>query len=58
MYAIDMANRLGNVGLLWEMGAGKTGGLINILRDLYATEGRLKRTLILSPAVTLYNWQE
>jgi len=58
MYAIDMAKRLGNVGLLWEMGAGKTGGLINILRDLYATDGRLKRTLILSPAVTLYNWKE
>jgi len=56
--AIEMAKKHDNLGLLWEMGTGKTGGVINILRMLYQEEGRLRKTLILSPLVTLLNWQE
>lgn len=36
---------------------GKTGGIINILRQVYASNGALQRTLILSPLVTLFNWK-
>jgi SNF2 family DNA or RNA helicase len=46
-----------DLALLWEMGTGKTGGIINILRDKYATAGRVRRTLIVSPLVTLFNWK-
>lgn len=47
-----------DVALFWEMGTGKTFGLINILRLKYGKNKRLMRTLILSPIVTLHNWQE
>ncbi len=57
LYAIEMARKVGNIGLLHEMGSGKTGCVINIMRDLFAKKQRIRRTLVLSPAVTLYNWQ-
>lgn len=47
-----------NLGLFWEVGTGKTGATINILRYLYAQKGQVLKTLILSPLVTLYNWKE
>lgn len=56
--ALEMAKEHDNLGLLWEMGTGKTGGMINILRQKYMEEGRLRKTLILSPLVTLLNWKE
>jgi len=56
--ALDLAEAHRDVGLLWEMGAGKTGGVINILRTKYAKKGRVMRTLILSPLVTLHNWKD
>lgn len=36
---------------------GKTGGMINVLRYHYGKVGRVRRTLILSPLVTLFNWR-
>lgn len=56
--ALEMAKEHKDLGLLWEMGTGKTGGMINILRQKYMEEGRLRKTLILSPLVTLLNWKE
>jgi SNF2 family DNA or RNA helicase len=47
-----------NLALLWEMGTGKTGGLINILRLQFARRKRVMKTLILTPLVTIYNWKE
>lgn len=47
-----------NLGLLWEMGTGKTGGLINILRLKFGIEKRMMSTVIFTPLVTLYNWKE
>jgi SNF2 family DNA or RNA helicase len=47
-----------NLALFWEMGTGKTLGVINILRYRYAHHKRLLKTLILTPKITLYNWQE
>lgn len=58
MHGIELANKFNDVGLFWEVGAGKTGGMINILRQRYAEVGRLRRTLIISPLITLYNWKE
>jgi len=55
--AIEMANKEKNLALLADMGTGKTGALINILRARYIEAKRVKRTLILSPLVTLYNWK-
>lgn len=57
MEALELSRREDHLALLWEMGTGKTGGMINILRDKYSKEGRLMRTLILSPLVTLFNWK-
>lgn len=36
---------------------GKTKGIIDILRVLYARKGKLRKTLIVSPLVTLFNWK-
>jgi SNF2 family DNA or RNA helicase len=57
MKAISMAENVDEFALLADMGTGKTGALINILRTKYAKEGRLMRTLIISPLVTLFNWK-
>lgn len=55
--AIEMAERLPDLALFWEMGTGKSGGMVNILRMHYTKAKRIRRTLILSPLVTLFNWQ-
>ncbi len=55
---IELSKREKHVALLWDMGTGKTFGVINIIRQKCFEENRLKRVLILSPLVTLYNWQE
>lgn len=41
----------------WEMGTGKSCATIQCLRRRYADEGRLMRTLILAPLITLKNWK-
>lgn len=43
--------------LLWEMGTGKTTAAIGWLRLKYRQEGRVLKTLILSPVATLPNWK-
>ncbi len=55
---IELARRLRDVALFFEMGTGKTGTLINILREKYAVEKRVMRTLILGPLITVRNWQD
>lgn len=57
LHAIEMSKRLTDLGLLWDMGAGKTAGTIHILRNKFNKEKRVMRTLILSPLVTLFNWK-
>ncbi len=47
-----------DVALLWEVGTGKSGATINILRGRYAANKRLLRTLIFAPPVVLKNWQK
>jgi len=54
---LELSRKERNLALLWEMGTGKTGATINILRDKYNRHKTLLRTLIISPQVTLYNWK-
>lgn len=44
-------------GLLWEMGTGKTLTALVWARLKYRQEGRLLKTLIISPVATLENWK-
>ena len=53
---LRLAQIMPNRGLLWEMGTGKTKGMIDILRDKFKDRGMLLKTIIFSPSVTLYNW--
>lgn len=46
-----------DVAILADMGTGKTKGLIDGLRFKYQAYRQLKKTIIFSPLVTLYNWQ-
>ena len=43
--------------LLWEMGTGKTGAMINVLRYQYGKRKRILRTLILGPLAVVKNWE-
>lgn len=44
-------------GLFFEPGCGKTGALINILREMFNKERRIMRTLILCPPIVINNWK-
>lgn len=56
--ALKMSRDHDDLALLWEMGTGKTGGMILILRDKYSKYGEIKKTVIFSPIVTLENWRQ
>ena len=58
LQAIDLAGKQANLALLAEMGTGKTKAVIEILRDRYAGNRRLMRTLVLGPIAVMYNWEE
>lgn len=55
--AIQQAKSQQDYALFFEMGCGKTSTCINILRQKYAEERRLMRTLILCPPIVISNWQ-
>jgi SNF2 family DNA or RNA helicase len=56
--AIERAKDMKDFGLLFEMGTGKTGTAINILRHKYTVGSRVMRTLVLCPLIVCYNWKE
>ncbi len=56
--AIEIAKSKRDLALFWEMGTGKTAAIINILRHKFAETKSVRRTLILSPLVTLRNWKD
>jgi SNF2 family DNA or RNA helicase len=56
-HAVALALKQRDFALFHEQGTGKTGTLINILRHKYAEKGHIRRTLILTPLVTLGNWK-
>jgi len=56
--AIGMSDKHPNLALLAEMGTGKTGATVNIVRKRMSNNQRFMRTLILAPQVTLFNWRD
>lgn len=46
-----------DVAVLADMGTGKTKGIVDVLRYKYQQNKALKKTLIISPLVTLFNWK-
>ena len=55
--ALEASKIHDDYALFWEMGTGKTGGMINILRNVYTRKKRISRTLILGPLAVVQNWQ-
>lgn len=58
VHAIRVADVLPDLGLLFEMGTGKTRTLIEILRRQFAKAGRLQKTIIFAPIVVCPNWKQ
>lgn len=56
-YAIALANKYRNLALFHEMGCGKSRTLVNILRYKFSDVKMLRKTLIISPVITLENWK-
>lgn len=46
-----------DVAILADMGTGKSKGLVDVLRYKFNEARRVKKTLIFSPLVTLFNWK-
>lgn len=55
---IEKAETIPQLALLWDVGSGKTGATINIIRNHFNKNKRIMRTLILTPQVTLENWKD
>lgn len=55
--AVDFSLSHKNMALFWEMGTGKTGATINILRMRYTEESRLMKTIIFGPLAVVNNWK-
>lgn len=55
--AIERSKTLKSFGLFFEMGTGKTGTAINILRHKCNANKRILKTLILCPPVVVENWK-
>lgn len=56
--AIERAGKSFYFGLFFEPGTGKTRTTIEILRRVYTEHGKVLNTLIITPLVTVKNWQE
>jgi SNF2 family DNA or RNA helicase len=55
--AVARALTSNELGLFFEMGAGKTKCAIDIIRHQFNSNRRKLRTLILGPVAVLYNWK-
>lgn len=53
-----MGSEMNDLAVFADMGTGKTKGIIDVLRYDYAKFKRVRKTLVLSPLVTLYNWKD
>lgn len=53
--AKSLVNR--DYALLWNMGTGKSGATVNIIRAKCASYGRQMKVLILAPPIVLLNWK-
>lgn len=57
LVAIENSDKWKDMAIFADMGTGKSGAMVNILRRRFMEAQRVRRTLILSPLVTLYNWK-
>lgn len=57
LLAIERARETSEFALFMEMGTGKTGTTINILRHKYEQRKRVLKTLILCPVIVVENWK-
>ena len=55
--AIERAKDMPGYALFFEMGAGKSGTAVNILRHKFMKHGRILRTLVLCPPAVRTNWK-
>lgn len=56
--AIRRATKLNGYGLFFEMGAGKTRTVLEILKEKNKQERKTLRTLIFAPSVVTFNWKK
>lgn len=56
--AVEMSNILGDMGLFFDIGTGKSRTAIEILRYRCAAHGRLLRTLVLAPRIMGTKWRK
>jgi SNF2 family DNA or RNA helicase len=54
--AVDFALKQRDFAFLHGLGSGKTGTMITTLRYKFGEAGRVRKTLIISPLITLGNW--
>ena len=54
---VELSFKHDNLGLLWDMGTGKSRCVVDILRGRFAVNGRVMRTLIFAPPIVLRNWK-
>jgi len=57
-HLVELSAKNDSLALLWDAGVGKTYATIHAMRLDFNTIGRIKKSLILSPIVTLWNWKE
>lgn len=55
--AVIRARDVDNLGLFMDAGVGKTGAMINILREHYSKSQKIVPTLILSPIAVVHQWK-
>jgi len=55
--AVAKAREFDSYALFFEMGCGKTATAITILKEKFAAEGRVMKTLILCPLIVVENWK-
>lgn len=53
---VDVCANRENYALFWDMGTGKSKGIIDVLRYKYNKHGRHLRTVIIGPPVVIENW--
>jgi SNF2 family DNA or RNA helicase len=52
-----MEKELNDYGLFFEVGAGKSGTAVNILRYWFTKHNEILKTIVFSPPITLENWK-
>lgn len=54
---VELSKHTNELAIFHDLGTGKTRSVIEILRNIFNTNSRIKRTLILGPTAVIYNWR-